>query len=426
MNSDFGYSSKKPFKEIDKDKLAYSIIDINEKGIALKTDDISMFDTLECFSNKFIESKTTFCVDSNYHAITMFNTKMCSTTYSGISTTTLSSNMYVVSKDVKDTVNHFQDSTHIKEINYYHDDLINIFKNSSITTKNKVKKNKLETFTLEAKKQDKIVLGKVILDKHNEITIELINGFSYVGNFREITVKGKTFIHLRFKNYIDFNMAYKISKRLDSVIHILSLSEKRCITMDFFNTNREIYTYKNEKYRNDDKKDKNFLLVDKLVMDNTFEKLFQLMVNVSNDNSNAFFPFFNYDREKTHMEIQFLEYYKVLEYIHTEKQKKIGKGKNNLFMAEYLKKYPNLKNNFFGSQDNKNIEEEIRSLRNYYSHTGYYLKVLPIPTANPRRYKNITIEDIYSFKNFIKNIAYLEICSLAGVNINETVFLNYI
>ena len=70
--------------------------------------------------------------------------------------------------------------------------------------------------------------------------------------------------------------------------------------------------------------------------------------------------------------------------------------------------------------NNQNIEEieEIRALRNYYSHTEYYVNILPIPTETPGRHKKIEINWLYNVYKAIKVLAYLEIYSYCGIKIN--------
>lgn len=84
-----------------------------------------------------------------------------------------------------------------------------------------------------------------------------------------------------------------------------------------------------------------------------------------------------------------------------------------------LKKYQNIKKIYFNDQDDTVIEEEVRSLRNYYSHNGYYIKELAVPTFDPKYYKKVDIQWIYDVKNFIKIVSYLEVYSLAGINVDE-------
>lgn len=57
--------------------------------------------------------------------------------------------------------------------------------------------------------------------------------------------------------------------------------------------------------------------------------------------------------------------------------------------------------------------EEIRALRNYYSHKGYYVHKLPIPTDKPRRYKIIETDWLYNVLNFIKVASYMEYTKFA-------------
>lgn len=62
--------------------------------------------------------------------------------------------------------------------------------------------------------------------------------------------------------------------------------------------------------------------------------------------------------------------------------------------------------------------EEIRALRNYYSHKGYYVHKLPIPTDKPRRYKIIETDWLYNVLNFIKVASYMEIYKICDIRIN--------
>lgn len=124
--------------------------------------------------------------------------------------------------------------------------------------------------------------------------------------------------------------------------------------------------------------------------------------------------------------MEFLQYYKVLEVIDYEKQKEKGKGKDKCFLKKYLKKYPKLKDYFFKGIDINTLESEIRSLRNYYSHDGFYVENLPIPTDNPKRFKKITVQWLYDVKRLIKIIAYNEIYDKAAITIDELELTNYL
>ena len=96
-----------------------------------------------------------------------------------------------------------------------------------------------------------------------------------------------------------------------------------------------------------------------------------------------------------------------------------SKGKNPTFLIKILKEYKELKEHFFKKQKDEEIEEEIRSLRNYYSHEGYYVEKLPIPTDNAKRYKELDYQWIYNVSKFVKIVAYLELYKLCDIDVKS-------
>ena len=117
------------------------------------------------------------------------------------------------------------------------------------------------------------------------------------------------------------------------------------------------------------------------------------------------------------LEIKFLEYYKALEYI--KSKEKLNKKKDKPFLLSILKKYDALRKKYFGDQEEEKIEEEIRSLRNYYTHTGYYIEEdkLPIPNYKPKRYKKVNIKWLYNVLYYIIDATESELLNLCGINL---------
>lgn len=166
--------------------------------------------------------------------------------------------------------------------------------------------------------------------------------------------------------------------------------------------------------------DRNYLICDRKDSKDTFMNLFHNLYSINDDSKNALFPFLEFDTKQSSLEIKFLEYYKALDYIKLKENLMKGKGRNPNFLTEVLKENKSLKEKFFGTQDEKDIEEEIRSLRNYYSHTGYYIDnmQLPIPTDKPKRYKLINSKWLYDVLDFVKVSAYIEIYKLCGIAVD--------
>lgn len=198
---------------------------------------------------------------------------------------------------------------------------------------------------------------------------------------------------------------------------LLKRRHKKIVVSDFKNNKYYCRDMKIEDFDNNIR-DRNFLTCKRENSISAFIKVFKTLYSLAKKAKNALFPFLEFDIKQSSLEIKFLEYYKALEYLDFEKRKKLGKGKNRLFLKDILTSNKDLKENFFHSQDVKEIEEEIRTLRNYYSHEGYYINKLPIPTDKPKRYKDINKDWLYNVLDFIEIASFLEFYKLCNININ--------
>ena len=142
------------------------------------------------------------------------------------------------------------------------------------------------------------------------------------------------------------------------------------------------------------------------------------MIQMYDKAKNAIFPFIKYDI-KPFFEIKFLEYYKTLEYIKFKEKEKLNENKDKQFLLGILTKDEKLKDKFFGNQEPGEIEEEIRGLRNYYTHIGYYIDndEIPIPTNNPKRYKKVDDKWLYKVLKYIITVTEMELYNLCGINL---------
>lgn len=416
MNNEFGYVDLAPFKEINTEEQKSAIINKKEDRLELKIMDVDKFNTFNMLSNEFgkiIETKEFYGINSTYHPITLYRCSINCSNFSAIPHSVVSSKMYVIGNNPSSPIIHFTDKTKIKKFNYYNDNIKYIFPSNSMT----IKKMK-DKINIEAKKEKPKTISSTIYED-NKIIVKLISSYKHSGGFYNLNIQPTAYFEITFQKSVNLDMILKISNRLDCIIHLFLLTSGRSKQLTIYDTKKNSYEFYN--MENNDKEEKQpIFYLDKREKNITnFDKLFNLLINITNDNSNCFFPFLNFDRKITSAEIQFLEYYRVLEYTDTEMRKKRNKGKNSTFLLGFLKKYPNIKKIYFNDQDDTIIEKEIRSLRNYYSHSGYYIKELPVPTEEPKYYKKIDVQWLYDVKNFIKVLSYLEIYSLAGINVDE-------
>lgn len=188
------------------------------------------------------------------------------------------------------------------------------------------------------------------------------------------------------------------------------------IELKDFRNNKFQFIYK--KY-NDSTKNQNQSLFT-ICSQKEFLNLFQKLLDIEQDSPNALFPFLEYNRNNS-LEINFLEYYKVLEFLNLKTQEIKNKGKNNNFLEKVFNENKELIKSIFNINDSeiKTFTQTIQSLRNYYSHEGYYLKELPVPTKKPKKYIPIDITWLNNVYILIKKLSYIEIYKYCNCEISK-------
>lgn len=430
MENEFAYIDNKPFKICNTDKQILSIMNLTDTGIEFKIQD---------FKKYYIWDKENFIpeiygVDSKLRPITAFRIFINKSDCSAIPSTTITSDLYFYSENTQigdaNQIQHFTRKTKISKIIYYHDEIKSIFGNESFYLHSKYKKGKLKTIEIKGKDIKDTVIGKINI---GETEIECLLSSKFVCNqsfmdAEKITVQDKSSIVLKFKKGITIDEAYKIMTLLDSTLHLIILTKKRHRKIEImdFNSNKYLCKDKNTYNIENKNKEKLNLICKKDDIFNSFVEIFKTLYYLEKNSKNSLFPFIEYDRKGISLEISFLEYYRVLEYLNLVKQKSKGKGKNPNFMKDILKNNKELVKLILKQDYSDEIEEEIRALRNYYSHEGYYIDKLPIPTEKPVRYKEINNQWLNNIYKIIKTLSYLEIYKLCGFNISYDEIIYYI
>ena len=424
MKNEFGYIDDRPFKECNTDKQIFSTITIDDEGLEFKINGVSKFGLFDYEEMP----EVIYAVDNKLTAITALRINITNSNFSAISSSIIKSDLYFIKQGFlkeNEQINHFKMQNKIRELCYYNNSIRRIFFNDSIESKYKLKDNSLQYIKINGKKKKEEKIGELTTNNGNIIQIFLNKDFIYRHQYsgcEERIIKDNSHIVLKFKNGIVFDEAYKYVLLLDSVIYLMTFLKRRHKNLLIKDFKKNSYLCRDMKIDVEDRKvkDRNFLICDKKNSKEIFINLLSNIYIMNNESKNAIFPFLEFDAKQSSLEIQFLEYYKALEYIRFKENERKGKGKNPIFLIEILKENQALKEHFFGSQDESEIEEEIRSLRNYYSHTGYYIDnlQLPIPTDHPKRYKTIDTKWLYDVLKFVKVSAYIEIYKLCGLSID--------
>ena len=421
MDNEFVYIDDKPFSECYIDKQTMAIINTDKDGIEFKVTGNSKYSIFDIEKS----APEIYAVDSKLRPITAYRTNIINSRLTAISSSTLRSDLYFYKEELateNEKIKHFTNQTKISRIYYFNDSITRVFGNNSFNNCLKFNKNNIKTVKITATKRKSQKIGEINID-NNTISVYLKYDFKYLHNHKnceQITITNNSHIILKFQKGIIFDEAYKYILLLDSVLYLMTLIKRRhkkLVISDFKNNK---YYCRDMKIDNLDNtiRDRNFLICKREESKSNFIKIFELLYILEKESKNALFPFLEFDIKQSSLEIKFLEYYKALEYLDFEKRRKLGKRKNKFFLKDILDNNKDLRDNFFDSQDVNEIEEEIRALRNYYSHEGYYINRLPIPTDNPKRYKNISGEWLYNVLDFIRISSFLEIYKLCDIKID--------
>ena len=432
MDHEFGYIDDKPFKTCYRDKQLFSLITTNDQGMEFDVTDTLKF---SCIFGEDERTDEVYAVDDKLRAISAFRARTTKSTFSAIPKSIIKSDLYFIEQrgtNDDEYLKHFTRETKIRQIDYYNDGIFRLFFNESLTLSYKLNKDRsIKSASLKAIKKKDIKLGDVEVND-NRISLYLGKNwsFSHKPSIRQTTFNDKSNIIIKFKKGVQFAEAYKYILILDAVIYLLTLSTWRHNKVFVYNFSGNKYYCKDKKAQTDETKPKikEFYLHDRSQIVQVFVNAFDNICRIEKDSKNALFPILNYDDNHHSLEISFLEHYKTLEYIKTEENKAKGKGKCTTFLLNILKDNQSLKNRFFGNQPEQEIEQEIRNLRNYYSHTGFYIDdKLPIEkNYKVIRYKDIDNKWLFNVFEFVKIATYIEIYKKCGIDIKWSDIINYL
>lgn len=426
--NEFVYFYDKPFDRVEPSIHGMGVIIYDNNELILKTLGVDI-----CYTFNDENKKELYVFDSSGRTITAYNTFVQKTQFSAIPSSTVHSDMYFINHtrtNGHDKLNHFTINTKIRELVYYNDTIKRVFLNNALSINIKSNSKKLlRELRIQGKFVNDNLLGQINTDE-NKISLYLCNAFGYNQNLQgeqDITVKNKSHIVMKFRKGIIFDEVFQYIRLLDCVFYMMTYLKRR---------HHEIYLhdYSGHRYSCHDRfadishiriKDRNYMICTRSEAQGCFIKLFERLLAIEKDSKNILLPIMNYDSKFESVETAFLEYYKVLEHIHIKEQEAKGKGKDTCFIVQLLRRYSNLKQLIFGHQSEKELGDEIRSLRNYYAHTGFYVKDLPIKKSNVVvRYKTIDHKWLYDVLKFVKTTAYLEIYRLCEINANSNMIVH--
>lgn len=408
MKNEFGYIDDRPFKECNTDKQIFSTITIDDEGLEFKINGVSKFGLFDYEEMP----EVIYAVDNKLTAITALRINITNSNFSAISSSIIKSDLYFIKQGFlkeNEQINHFKMQTKIRELCYYNNSIRRIFFNDSIESKYKLKDNSLQYIKINGKKKKEEKIGELTTNNGNIIQIFLNKDFIYRHQYsgcEERIIKDNSHIVLKFKNGIVFDEAYKYVLLLDSVIYLMTFLKRRHKNLLIRDFKKNSYLCRDMKIDVEDRKvkDRNFLICDKKNSKEIFINLLSNIYIMNNESKNAIFPFLEFDAKQSSLEIQFLEYYKALEYIRFKENERKGKGKNQDINVNEMGNYREIKKQL--KQKEQKLEKannQTKQIDNSSKDINTILDNLK-PTLMNKNNMVISSEDVQKVKNYTKDV----------------------
>lgn len=392
-----------------------------EKGILKYENNNSELRMPYLYHGKHIDG--IYVVDGNKKAVSLFRFSNFNTSYyDDIVETKIIFNEYFRQIKNYDKIKHFNiKKSKIKEIVFENDGISDLFKRKFFNIEKEFEdgkdKYKIRKLNLNYEKKEKELLGTIKSDNNNvslytEDILETFRSFSK----NKIELKVKIRIILEFEKPILYKEFKNFVEILEITTYLITLIKKRYRRIFLTDSKDFEYIYVDIKrdLSEDVELNGDFMFKEENI-NYIFIKVFENVYKMYSSSINTILPFIDFEIERRKTPIEFLENYRTLEYIKKIENKDANKGKNTNFLIEVLEEYSELKKEIFREKENKELEEEIRSLRNYFSHEGYYISELSIPTKNPKRKIDVTYEWFEKIYYFIDIILYIEMYKKCGV-----------
>lgn len=384
-NVRYGVLAAAPFSSINYKK---------QHIISYKIDETGTLSIAGLLSNRvdddFLFKNPLYLVNNSLQAITILKTSIFLKSYSAIESFSLNANSYIASRPMADgEIKHFTIDKKIGSINYFNESLSEVF---SIYKYIKLKKEQSRKQLCEARYGSKSI--KIYLSiKHRNI----------VSFFGEPQVPNIISLYIKSNKGLSLDELLDISKIVDACLNICfninTRSERMTIT-DYRGTEYSYY----HKVKSGHKSLCPIRYPLKIGNEQLLGKILSYLLSVNDDN--VLLPFVTHLDDEP-LELVFIRTYIAFERLHGIEQKTRGKEKNQTFLTSDISRYKTIKTKYFGdkSPTDKELEEEIRGLRNHYSHNGYYIDdgLLDIKKLNKATRKYVVARRVPIDTAWIKN-----------------------
>lgn len=416
LSKDIYFGAIKPF-DLQTTDLFPVLIEEENDELFIKSFDSQNLDSLyqDVDKNGFTYGKDLYCANSENKHITLFDTFPKNTNYSYRTSTQLLCKRYAIETSNTNNECHLTKKTNIKSFRYYSDSIDELFVNNTISDNSSEFSSILK---VEVAPKSVIPIGKIYINEYKTIAnMSLEFGSRWEMHKKQnYEINAINYLSLSFNKSLKLNQIHSLAKKIDAAFYILTGNKNgfRFLSLKTHKGNEYDYYFKEQKQKNSF----HFLAL-KDDCPSYLLKLLTYILNADDDIANAISPFINFNKSSALLDVSFSEYYRALEYMHKQEN---GNYSEKLILNFYIADYPKIKKYYYKNVTTKILEENLRNLRNYFVHYGYYIKYLPIPTErikNPRRKVKINHAFLYKAQKFLKTLSYAKLLDVCGIDFDE-------
>ena len=416
LNKDIYFGAIKPF-DLQTTDLFPILIEEENDELFIKCFDSQNLDSLhqKVDKNGFTYGKDLYCTNSNNKHITLFDTFPKETNYSVRSSTKLLCKRYAIEKSNNLNEYHITKKTNIKSFRYYSDSLGELFVNNTISDNSSKFSSILK---VEVKQKSVIPIGTIYINEYKTIANVSLEFASHweMRKKQSYEINAINYLSLSFNKSLKLNQIHSLAKKIDAIFYILTGNKNgfKFLSLKTRKGNEYDYYFKEQKQNNTF----HFLSL-KDDYPSCLLKLLTYFLNVDDDSANAISPFINFNKSSTLLDVSFSEYYRALEFMYKHEK---GDYRETFILKFYIADYPKIKKYYYKNVSAKILEENLRNLRNYFVHYGYYIKYLPIPSErikNPTRRVKINHAFLYTAQKFLKTLSYAKLFKVCGIDFDE-------
>jgi len=397
----------------------------SEKAIYARCYDEMSFSVFNELSNdeELVRGRDVYCANDKNTHITLFDSHTSSSTTRYRPYSELRAYRYAIETRTREKSVHLTSCAKLKKAYYYNNAIAAVLHNNNTIRRREYPQK--ATISVETLPSVKRKLGRFYFDREKcHVTVNMVFGNAWRKNRNDVlTIEPITCLELSFERGLTIEGVHRLADRIDACFYLLTYRKcqfERLGVVDYRGN-----SFKYADLRNSSTEVPHGIRIKENYVD-ALSKLLDYILAVDEFGDNGLSTFIRFTDTPSYLEVAFTEYYRTLEFVY---RRKTNNYKTDKILPTYIKRYNDIFRRIYPNDNPMVIENELKNLRNFFVHYGYFVKKLPIPTRkihNPDRWVDVDINYIARASKLVKVFAFLSIYESAGIEFDQNEMFNQI